>query len=289
MRAAVSDGEMIEELVREARSAWPEIDLDLTVFASYLAGRLPDRADGELAVRRMRTSDLYLACACARGDARAVAAFERCYLGPVGDALARTLGLDPDCTADVKQQLRRDLLIGDGSPKLLQYSGRGDLRRWLRVLAVREAIDQKRRTRRETPSEDKLLERALLSGENPETEYFKRLYQGEFADSVAEAILALSDRDRTLLRQSFVDGLGIDAIGRFHGVHRATAARWLARAQKILSRQTRAVLMRRLKVQPAELPSILRFIRSGLEMSLRAVFPAYGPARGADLAEEPSS
>jgi hypothetical protein len=57
------------------------------------AGRAPPgralsssgRSDGDAGLRLMRTNDLHLACACARGDAEAIAAFERHCLGVVDE------------------------------------------------------------------------------------------------------------------------------------------------------------------------------------------------------------
>jgi RNA polymerase sigma-70 factor, ECF subfamily len=199
-------------------------------------------------------------------------------------------GVDAAMADDVKQQLRRGLLVGDaGRPGILEFSGRGELRRWLRVLAVRWAVALRRRARREMPSEDWLLERALVPAEHPEMAYLKSFYRREVADAIGQALLALSAHERTLLRQSFVDGLSIDALAALHGIHRATAARWLARAQKALSKETRALLTRRLKVQPAELRSILDLIRSGLQLSLRVLFAGRRRRRTRAIARELAS
>jgi RNA polymerase sigma-70 factor (ECF subfamily) len=74
-----------------------------------------------------------------------------------------------------------------------------------------------------------------------------------------------------------VDGLTIDEIGALYRVHRATAARWLARAQVGLTKEIRAALIRTLNLQPAELRSVLRLIRSGLQVSLRSLFDGWQP------------
>src|SRR5689334_13258114 len=70
------DGTMLAEIVAQARAAWPMVELATEHFVEHLAARLGDADDPELALRAMHTSDLYLACACMRGDAGAVAAFE---------------------------------------------------------------------------------------------------------------------------------------------------------------------------------------------------------------------
>lgn len=262
---------LVSELWSAARAAWPTVDVHPAVFADYLAERIPAGDDVEQAVRQLRTTELYLACACAHGDPHAIAAFEHHYLAALDPTLAKIAGVTADAIDDIKQRLRYHLFVRDtGTIKIAEFSGRGELRRWLRVLAVREALAITRR-RRETPSDTELLEQAL-STTDAERDYLKRHYQHEFTSAISEALDELPARDQVLLRQRFVDGLNIDDIGALYRTHRATAARWLARAQDALSHQTRAILMRRLTVSPRELHSILRLVRSGLELSLRLVF-----------------
>jgi RNA polymerase sigma-70 factor (ECF subfamily) len=272
-----SDGALVPDLVRRARAAWPGVDVPRDEFLSHLRRCLPEGADGEAAVRQMRTNDLYLACACARRDAAAIAAFERHCLGVVDEVLSTMSGTCSALTNDVKQQLRVRLLVADAdAPGILRFSGRGDLRHWVRVMAVREALVLVRGRQRELPTEEELLERAVLPVASPELEFLKRSCQHEFGAALTEAMSALSARDRTLLRQAFVDGLSIDQLGEFYRVHRATAARWLSRAQSSLKKETEDRLMRRWRVQPRELTSILRLVRSGLQISLRCIFPSRG-------------
>jgi hypothetical protein len=64
------DPRRLHELYDVARRVWPEVALPLAAFASHLSARLPA---GEA-----HASDLYLACACARSDASALAHQSRC-------------------------------------------------------------------------------------------------------------------------------------------------------------------------------------------------------------------
>jgi RNA polymerase sigma-70 factor (ECF subfamily) len=264
---------LLQEILKSARAAWPMIDLAPELFVDYLRSRLRRDVPPVEVLASLHTSDLYLACACARGDARALAAFETHYLAHVDRALA-TLRVGPDMVAEVKQQLRRTLLVADqGPPKITEFRGSGDLRGWLRVMAVRDALDMLRRERREqTPDDDQLLDEGLGTQTNPELEMLKNMYRDEFKRAVGEAILGLTARERTILRQHFIDGLNIDEIGTVFRVHRATAARWLERARQNVLQATRAALMKRLAVQPAELDSLMRLIRSRLDMSVRVFF-----------------
>src|SRR5204863_2993549 len=119
------------------------------------------------ALASLRIADLYLCCACARGDRAALAALERGYFGDVDGALAsfRGKGIAPE---EIKQQLRERLLTArdGGRPRILDYGGRGDLGRWLRAVAVRAAIDAVRQSGREVlTGDDALVDRALPSGD----------------------------------------------------------------------------------------------------------------------------
>src|SRR5262249_48857824 len=51
----------------QARAAWPGVELSYPTFAAWIA----ERIDGSASLAELRCSDLYLACACAGGDARA--------------------------------------------------------------------------------------------------------------------------------------------------------------------------------------------------------------------------
>ena len=266
------DEDVVLQLLSQARAAWPGVSLPRDEFASHLRRCLPAGVDAGAALQQMRTDDLYLACACARADPVAIAAFERHYLGVVDDAVSAMRFANAALVNEVKQRLRVHLLADPGAPGILAFAGRGNLRHWLRIMAVREALGLVRARNRELPVDDELLERAVLPAASPELEFIKKHYQREFNAVLTEAVAALSTRDRMLLRQTFLDGLTIDHLGTLYGIHRATAARWLARAQRSLRKEMEARLMRRLGVPRRELISILRLVRSGLDVSLRFLF-----------------
>lgn len=274
-RAALAAPELeslLSDIIQAAATEWPAVQLDPAEFVPYIGQRLPSDQPAERALRQLHTSDLYLACACARGDRDAVAAFETHALGVIDRALAK-LRIDEHVVAEVKQQLRRDLLVGDQRPpEILDFLGRGHLRGWVRVMAVRAALALVRRARRDQPVDHDLLESEFGPHHNPELEFLKHQYRNEFKVALQEAIHALPPRERTLLRQQFLDGLTIDEIGLLYQVHRATAARWLVRARERVLARTRTNLMRRLILKPQDLDSILRLVHSRLDVSLRALF-----------------
>lgn len=253
----------------EARAAWPMVDLAPDLFAVYVAERLAANAERAAG---LRLADLYLACACVHGDEHAIAVFERHCLSVIDGALPR-LGLDADAVGEVKQRLRRWLLVPEGGPpRLVDFAGYGDLRGWVRVIAVHEGLAMLRRARRSTPFDDDRMMAALSVRDGPEIDYLKHFYRREFKLAFTEAMAGLADRDRTLLRQQYLDGLSVMEIARLYRVHRITAGRWLEVARRGLLSATRATLMARLDVRGDDVDSILRLIGSQLDASVIRLF-----------------
>jgi RNA polymerase sigma-70 factor (ECF subfamily) len=249
-----------------ATAAWPEADLAAEEFVPYLAIRLPAGDDPVASLAALNVADLYLACALSRGDPGALAAFDARCLSVVDLALAR-MSAPPAMVDEVKQMVRRLLLVADGRPpRIVDYAGRGDLRGFVRVTAVREALHIFRRGRPELELDDTLGARA--ASDDPELAYLKDLYRAEFKIAFREAMGSLSDRQRNLIAQHFLDRLTLEQMAALYRVHRATVVRWLAAAREALLRGTHRAMTSRLKVRPAELDSILRLIDSQLDVSI---------------------
>ena len=60
----------------------------------------------------------------------------------------------------------------------------------------------------------------------------------------------------------------VDELGALLGVHRATAARWVAEAREAVFDQTRRVLRERFGVADADLKSLIQLVRSRLDVSI---------------------
>lgn len=263
-----SDGAMFAAAEAAARAAWPTIDVSAECFVAYLADRVPRGAEPAAALAALNVSDLYLACACACGDPAALAAFDSHCLSVVDRALLR-LNLPMDMIEEVKQRMRHALLVPEHRPpRIVGFAGRGALRSWVRVLAVREAWAMLRSTRGHVDAEERLANLAS-AGATPELEYLKRTYRLDFDRAFRAAVQTLSPRERTLLRQHFLDGVSINELGALYRVHRATVGRWLERARGAVLAATRAHLMEHLGVPSAEIESILRLVLSRLELDLR--------------------
>jgi RNA polymerase sigma-70 factor, ECF subfamily len=261
-------------LVAEGRAAWPDLNLDGKDLVEFVARQLtPEMADA--ALDGLRPTDLYLACACAKGLPGAVAAFDRDYMREVDIALAR-MRIGPPRLNDVKQLVRQRLFVGGGTTgaptsagKISEYGGRGDLRRWVRSVAVRTCLNELRKGKREIlVDDDHLIAQHAITADDPEVEYMKRTYAAEFKAAFGEALGQLGPREQTLLRYHHVDGLNIDEIGAIYRVHRVTAFRWIEKAKDQLVKSTLERLRTRLKLPTAELESVLRMIRSQIHLSL---------------------
>ena len=188
--------------------------------------------------------DLYLACACARGVDGALERFERLY----GDEIARTAqrferpGLPAD---DLVQLLRAKLFTlpgGDGvqharptqRPRIAMYTGQGFLQNWLRVTTTRTFIDCCRGQPEspEVPIRNELVAVLPEPKGDPELQLLKREHVTHFKASFAEAVAALDGADRLLLKQHLVERLTIDQLGALYHLHRASAARRIAKARE---------------------------------------------------------
>jgi RNA polymerase sigma-70 factor (ECF subfamily) len=261
-------------IVAEGRAAWPNFAVEAKELVEFVARQVTAEL-ADAALDGLRPADLYLACACARQLPAAIAAFDRDYMREVDIALAR-MRINAPRVSDVKQLVRQRLFVGGGTAgvptsagKIAEYGGRGDLRRWVRSVAVRTCLNDLRKGKREVLVDDEqLIAQHAIASDDPEVEYMKRTYAGEFKAAFAEALGKLGAREQTLLRYHHVDGLNIDEIGAIYRVHRVTAFRWLEKAKELLVRSTLETLRTKLKLDANELDSVLRMIRSQIHLSL---------------------
>jgi len=257
--------EVLEAAFEAGRQAWPMVTVVPATFKTWLVDRFTTDAE----VEHAPTNDLYLACACADGDAPALAEFEAHHLGEVAIAAAK-LRAAPGI-ADEARQVVRDLLFvakPGRAAAISTYAGRGDLRGWVRVVAMREVLRLCKANHREVVTDDEALLAALSPATDPELEQLKERYRHEFNAAFADAVRDLEPRERELLRLSVVDGLGVELIGKRFKVHHATAARWLIRAREALLDATRDRLAERLELSSTDVDSVIRLVRSRVEVSI---------------------
>jgi RNA polymerase sigma-70 factor, ECF subfamily len=262
----------IEALVRSARASWAEIHVERDAWADHLARHLVcGDVPGQLA--QMRAADVHLALGCLARDPRALAEFDLRLREVAPRALSgvqsRASSLD-----DLPQDVRERLLVArDGAtrPKLATYSGKGPIEGWLRVTIARSALSALRTRQAADPGSDDatsaLLE--LAASDDPQLETLRRRYAPELTGAIQDAISALPEGDRVLLRLNMVDGLSIDDLAIVYGVHRATTARRLARVRHRIFADARARAVDRLNLQQTDFESLMEVMLSKLDITLR--------------------
>ena len=248
---------MQQELAQRGRSAWPGIEVPDAQLAAHLA---------RLELPEAPHADLYLACAVAAGDPLALSTFDKTVLAHVGSFVARIDG-SAQFADEVRQILRDRLLVmrAGAPPRIADYAGRGPLGGWVRVAAVRAAID----LRRDVHAEVRLSSAPGLASEmSPDLQLVRAKYQASYEDALRAALAALDAKERNLLRMTVVDGLTVDRIGLVYQVHRATAARWIQAVRRKVLDAVYDRLGERLRLSPDELDSVTALIQSQLQVSL---------------------
>jgi RNA polymerase sigma-70 factor (ECF subfamily) len=168
--------------------------------------------------------------------------------------------------ADEVQQRVRERLLAGAPPRIAEYAARGSLGAWVRVAAVRIAIDLKRSP--ELAGTD-ALDRLLAANDDPELALVKARYRPELDRAVRETSAELSQREATLLRLHFADGVAVERLARSYQVHRATVTRWIADARQRFVDGVYRRLAERLGLSRREFESLMPAVVSQLHLSLR--------------------
>ncbi len=263
---AAEDAALEERLAAHVRAAslrWPSLRIAEEELAAALAA-LPESVH---ALSDEAVAELALALACARGEAPALALFEGEYFRGAEAALA-SMKLDADVRDEVRQEVRRKLLVAEGGvPKIVGYAGRGTLHGLVKVVATRTALSLLRRRGVESPGDEALLD---VEGEaDPELSFLKAHYRAAFRAAFEEAVHALAPRERNLLRLHFLRNVTLEALAAMYGVHRATIVRQLAKIRDELDRLTRKGLRERLGGADArEIAEVMELVRSRFDVSV---------------------
>lgn len=268
------------DFARRGAAAWPGVPLDAAALAAYLGARAPADAAPIAWLGEVRAGDLFLAGACSAGLPEALRAFEAAFLAPMAAHL-RALRPTAELVAETRQELLEKLFVGTrgGPPKILQYEGRGALGAWVRVAAVRAALNiiEAEKAGRAHVNEADELARALVPDGDPEIELVRKSYETEFLSAFREAMAGLSRRDRALLRFVFIERLTPARVGAMYGVHRTTVLRWIEAAEEEVLKKTRARMSERLRISPSECERVFTLVKSRMDVSLGSLLKT--PAR----------
>jgi RNA polymerase sigma-70 factor (ECF subfamily) len=253
--------ELIAQWCSEGRAAWPDVALDATELAAACSAReLAGVVDG---------AELYLAAACARGNAAALKTFDALYEPIVKQALRR-LQLGGDDLADVMQLVRVRLMVADAgkTPRIIEYAGTGRLGALVFVAATRIGLNLLRARQRIDDGDLGSLDPADPDGLDLADQLGKPAYRAELRTAFEEAVAQLERRERALLRLSVIEGLSIDELGTMYRVHRATVARWLVAARERLTKLARERFLALTGLGKDDLASVGELVESQISVSM---------------------
>jgi len=274
---AASLDALLADLLAASRAAWPGVAVADVDFLPFLAARVPAGPPLDESLRALCVTDLYLAAGIAAGDAAALRAFDTRCLRDLGAAIAHLDG-GSALVEDVRQALRERVLVAaaGGKAKITEYAGRGDLRGWLRVVAVREALQLLRQRRREVQISDGDLATCALA-DDPALAFVDARYRAAFRTAFTAALASLTPRERNLLRQQYLLGLTIDDLAALYRAHRATVARWVARTRERVLKRTRRGVGDALGLAGDDLDSVMGLVGDNLDHSLRCTLSIDDP------------
>lgn len=259
---------VVAEIFVKSREVYRFTCRDENVISRALHHAPPDLSRD--AVAALHLVDAIGAAAVLEGDTRALAVWDGMLNETARIALSRYRVSDDD-RVEIVQSVRTKLLVerADKPPALSHYSGKGDLRGYLRASVVRTYLNTQRGVHRPVITDDEALyERVVATGSDPELAAMRARYHDAFRQAFAQACQKLEQRQRTLLRCVFIDDLSLDELGRVMAVSRATAHRWLVQARSELAVHVEQSLRESLALSPSEFQSVANLMRSQVELSL---------------------
>lgn len=265
----------IEAVVGKAKSVvaerWPDLSPALAAAASTFADHIRSLG-GASAGDALHLDELALAFLCAQHDKAALDCFEREYIARLPMRLGRLAG-DRDTLDDILQRTRQRLLTPQtpgARLRMLDYSGRGSLLGWVQVAATRLALNLRKQ---EAPDRHVASDDLDLVGatDDPSLQLLKERHRADFKAAFAEAIAALPEADRALLRMYHVEDLTLVQIATLIGLDKSNVSRRLTAVRERLFDDTRRALERRLQLGEGEFDSLMNAIGSQLHVSLSRI------------------
>lgn len=257
----------VRSLYLDGEQQWPRVTLSFEAFEIHC--RRVFGSETALAGAR-EAADLYLCFACIEADPEALRIFES-EGGEVARAAVSSIHRDRDFVQETLQEVWDKLLLGPEA-RIRQYTGRGPLKGWIRVVATRAALDRCRSRGALAKRQVELTEQLAAQGPSPELFLTQASFAPAFQAAIRRAVAALDSQQRNVLRMHVSGGCNIDEIGRAYRVHRATAARWLDRARASIYDSVRTELCTpHSKLTESELRSLAHVLKSQLEIHLSSM------------------
>lgn len=260
------------------RAPWPQVAVPADVFVRHLAQRIPKESAGlplERVLAQFTLSDLYFACACVHDVPASIEMLERHYMAKLPALLGR-LNLSDMAIDDVCQSVRIHLLLGtsESGPQLAEYTGRGSLLNWIRVIAVRMALKQGGAVREKVLEENTIdaLEAMPSSEGGTDLELIKRRHVPDFLQAMYEAFAELSDEQRKHLRLHYIERVSTTRMGMQLGKSQSVISRRLKTTRKVVRDGTKRRLKEWLELSSKEFTSLFDIIESQLDLSISQIF-----------------
>ncbi len=259
----------LREIVDKATRVWPDLGVDPARLVVQLARVVGD--DVAQGLDQLYVEDFALGLACADQRPGALAQLDR-LCGPAIAAAVGRIDRSPELRDEVRQTLWQRLFVGTPgqAPRMLSYAGRGPLAGWIAVAAQRIALDMRRAATR-VGGMDPGVDQLLPGDDHPEVDYMRNRYKAEFEDAVREALAALPDRDRLLLRLTTVSGLSHEQLANIYKVNQSTVSRWIGRARAEVLEATERTVCRKLGVKRDEFMSLAGMLVSRIDLSISRV------------------
>ena len=265
----------LQQVVAKAGLVWADLAVDPVRLIVHLARVIGD--DVAQGLSELYAEDLALGLACVDNVPGALSQVDR-LCGAAVDAAVARIDRSPELRDEVRQTLWQRLFVGTPgqAPRILSYAGRGPLAGWVAVAAQRIALDLRRAAIR-VAGGDPAVDEVLPADHHPEVDYLRNRYKSEFEEAVRDALAALPDRDRLLLRLTTVSGLSHEQIATIYKVNQSTVSRWIAKARADVLEATQRSVCEKLGVQRYEFMSLAGLLVSRIDLSISRVLETSSP------------
>lgn len=246
------------------RRAWPKLGLEPGAFVAAVARHARATPEKEPVLTLEHAADYFLAVACAVSLPGSADALHQHVLVDVPRWIGtRAVGV----ADDVGQLVAMRLLVAEPNelPRIAEYTGRGPLGGFVRVVATRIALNLQRRRE---PRDDLAL---IPPGAAPDVDFSRFRYRAEFRRAFESALAALSVDERLLLRLHAVERMRGEDIARLLEVDRSTVVRRIARAHERLFDETKSSMMAALRLSTREFESVARDVQSAVDLTLSRI------------------
>jgi RNA polymerase sigma-70 factor len=237
-----------------AQSYYGNLDLDYTNYVNHLVpiiykyvGENPQKLQVSDFLEELHTNDLYLTIACAQKSEIAWQQFDNLFRGYIYD-IAKFESSSRDAALDLSNNIMADMYFSDSSnqPRIASFEGRSTLSRWLRVIILHRAINERERKCNQMEGLDGLPEIAdEKSLEMVELPVRANTYRPIIIDTFKGASRSLSEREQNILLMRYEEKLQVNEIARVIGVHASRITRQLQRIHEKMRLEVIAILAQR--------------------------------------------